>query len=252
MRFPELLVLAPNNKLVNINDSVYEQMVDRWTREMGVNRLFGYRKETRIKHFQEAVDTVYTALEGELQTADPRKIMSHPKWTILVGCAKRNFPDHLSVYQPSPLEQTRMKRMVRNTLTTRIIANKIDLLDIIKLDNTDSPGNIGEVAVSRLRYELLAASAARVHDRYMTELDSDWRTWYEWQQKTAGMYNTSTSTTTVDSNVTGFGSGIRGLSKGSAEASAGFTSNVSAGLSRGTEWQKGGFDHRLKGKIESI
>ena len=73
---------------------------------MGGKKLFGYQKATRVEHFQEAVDTVYTTLEGELQTTDPRKILAHPKWKILVGCASRNFPEHLAAYQPSPVEQT--------------------------------------------------------------------------------------------------------------------------------------------------
>ena len=250
MRFAEVLELGPTNKLININDSVYEQLVDRWTKEMGARKLFGYKKETRVEHFQEAVDTVYTALEAELQTADPRKIMSHSKWALLVGCAKRNFPEHISVYQPSPLEQTRVKRMVRNTLTTRIITNKIDLLDIIKKDKCDSVWTIGELAVSRLRYELLAASAERVHDRYMKELDSDWRTWYDWNQKKSEWYHGSgTFETEASKEATGFGKGVKGFKKTGAEGSASFTANAQAGLSLDKEWQKGGFKQTLKGNL---
>ena len=92
MRFAELLKLGPDRKLVNINDSEYEALVEDWTKKMGVRKLFGYRRETRIEHFQEAVDMVYTALEGELQTANPGKIMSHPKWVTLIRCGNKNFP----------------------------------------------------------------------------------------------------------------------------------------------------------------
>ena len=252
MRFAELFELSPTNKLVNINDSVYEQLVDRWTKEMGAKKLFGYRKETRVEHFQEAVDTVYTALEAELQTADPRKILSHSKWTLLVACAKRNFPEHVSVYQPAPLEQTRVKRMIRNTLTTRIIANKLDLLDIIKKDKCDSTWSVGELAVSRLRYELLAASAERVYDRYMNELDSDWRTWYEWSQKKTKWYHASGSLKSeFNSQITGFGKGVKGAKQAAAEGTASLSATEKAGLSLDKEWQNGGFKQTLKGNLQA-
>lgn len=78
MRFTELLELGPTRKLININDSLFEQLVDGWTREMGEKKLFGYQKATRVEHFQEAVDTVYTTLEGELQTTDPEKSWRTP------------------------------------------------------------------------------------------------------------------------------------------------------------------------------
>ncbi len=250
MRFAELLELGPGNKLININDSVYEQHVDRWTRDMGAKRLFGYRKETRVEHFQEAVDTVYTALEAELQTADPRKIMSHPKWTLLIGCAKRNFPDHVAVYQPSPIEQTRVRRMIQNTLTTRIIANKIDLLDIIKKDKCDSVWTIGELAVSRLRYELLSASAARVHDRYMNELDSDWSTWYDWiLRKEDGVHASGSVESSLKSDRRGFDKGIRGVMKARASGNASFAASGSVDASLDKTWNTGGFSHKLKGNL---
>ncbi|OED43354.1 hypothetical protein ACH42_10270 [Endozoicomonas sp. (ex Bugula neritina AB1)] len=238
MRFAEVLNITPTNKLVNINDSVYEQLVDHWTKDIGATKLFGYMKKTRVEYFQEAVDTVYTALEAELQTADPRKIMSHSKWTLLVGCAKRNFPEHISVYQPSPLEQTRVKRMVRNTLATRIITNKIDLLDIIKKDKCDSVWTIGELAVSRLRYELLAASAARVHDRYMNELDSDWSTWYDWNlRKPDWSYARGRIETTSNT------------SKAGAEAKRSFSGTGEAGISLDKSWDNKGRSQALKGNL---
>ena len=249
MRFAELLELGPTKKLVSINDSEYETRVDHWTKTMGARNLFGYRKETRVEHFQEAVDTVYTALEGELQTADPKKIMAHPKWKILITCAARNFPDHISVYQPSPLEQTRIKRMIRNTLTTRVIANKIDLLDILKKDKDYSVATIGDLAVSRLRYELLAASAERVHDQYMKELDSDWVTWYQWQQKKAGWYQGAAEfERNAERATTGFS---KGITKAKAEASASFSGSASGGLSLDKEWKKGGLKQTLKGDLQA-
>ena len=252
MRFAEVLELGPTNKLVNINDSVYEQLVDRWTREMGAKKLFGYKKETRVEHFQEAVDIIYTALEAELQTAEPGKILSHPKWILLVGCAKRNFPEHLSVYQPSPLEQTRVKRMVRNTLTTRIIANKIDLLDIIKKDKCDSTWTVGELAVSRLRYELLAASAGRVHDHYMKQLDSDWRTGYDWNQTRSGWYHSSgTVEAEAEKTATGFGKGVNGIKPVRAGGSGSFLATGQAGLSLDKEWKKEGFKQTLQGHLQA-
>lgn len=249
MRFTELLEPGPAKKLVSINDTEYEARVDQWVKAMGARTLFGYRKETRVEHFQEAVDTVYTALEGELQTADPGKIMAHSKWKILVSCAARHFPEHISVYQPSPLEQTRVKRMVRNTLATRVIANKIDLLDIIKKDKENSAQTIGELAVSRLRYELLAASAERVHDQYMKELDSDWTTWYRWQQKKAQWYQGSAEFERhAQKTTTGFSGGI---SKAKAEARGAFSGTASAGLSLDKEWQKGGLKQTLKGNLQA-
>ncbi len=257
MRFAELLELGPGRKLITINDSVYEQLIDRWTRELGAKKLFGYQKATRIEHFQEAVDTVYTTLESELQTTDPRKILSHTKWAILVGCASRNFPEHLSAYQPSPVEQTRVKRMIRNTLATRIISNKIDLLDIIKQDKTDTSwivdglGAPGELAVSRLRYELLAASAARVHDHSMKEVDTDWSTWYEWQANTVGLYQSSASAERqAGSSSTRFGKGITGLAEGGAQSGASAAAAGSAGLSVNREWQQGGLKQTLKGNLQ--
>ena len=249
MRFAELLELGPTKKLVNINDSEYESRVDKWTKTMGARTLFGYRRETRIEHFQEAVDIAYTALEGELQTADPTKIMSHPKWKILVACAARNFPGNISVYQPSPLEQTRVKRMVRNTLATRAITNKIDFLDILKKDKDYSVSTIGELAVSRLRYELLAASAERVHDQYMKELDSDWTTWYEWQQKASGGFHvTSEFERSAEKGTTGFSNGI---TKARADASASFSGSASGGISLDKEWQKGGLKQTLTGNLQA-
>ncbi|WP_422448075.1 hypothetical protein [Endozoicomonas sp. ALB091] len=252
MRFTELLELGPTRKLININDSLFEQLVDGWTREMGEKKLFGYQKATRVEHFQEAVDTVYTTLEGELQTTDPRKILAHPKWKILVGCASRNFPEHLAAYQPSPVEQTRVKRMIRNTLATRIITNKIDLLDIIKKDKTDHSWTLAELAVSRLRYELLAASATRVHDQYMTEVDTDWTTWYEWNSNTVGLYQGSTSVArSAGSTTTGFGKGIIGLAEGSAQSEASVSAAGSADLSVEKEWQQGRLKQSLKGNLQA-
>ena len=249
MRFAELLELGPTKTLVSINDSEYETRVDQWTKTMGARNLFGYRRETRAEHFQEAVDTVYTALEGELQTADPKKIMSHSKWKILIACAARNFPDNVSVYQPSPLEQTRVKRMIRNTLTTRVITNKIDLLDIIKKDKDDSVWTIGELAISRLRYELLAASSERVHDQYMKELDSDWSTWYQWQQKKAQWYQGSAEfERNAERATTGFS---KGITKAKANASASFAGSASGNLSLDKEWQKGGLKQTLKGNLQA-
>ncbi len=196
------------------------------------------------------MDTVYTAIEGELQTADPKKIMSHPKWIALIGCAKRNFPEHLSVYQPSPLEQTRVQRMVRNTLATRTISNKLDLLDIIKKDNEDSFSTVGELAVSRLRYELLAASAVKVHDHYMKALNNDWRTWYEWEQSKASWYQGSADfERSAEKKHTGFSGGI---SKAGASAGASFSGQASAGLTldkeRGGQF---GWKQKLKGNVQA-
>ncbi|WP_062268606.1 hypothetical protein [Endozoicomonas arenosclerae] len=249
MRFSEALNLGPNRTLLSINDSEYEQLIDRWTREMGASKLFGYRKSTRVEHWQEAVDTAYTCLEKELQSSDPKKIMSHPKWTLLIGCGKRNFPEHIAIFQPSPTEQTRVKRMVRNTLVTRVVSNKIDLLDIIKKDKDGSVVTIGDLAVSRLRYELLAASADRAVDSYMKESDTDWSTWFEWQESKADWYEAGANSEAETSRkLTGFKDGIR---KASAEASASYSGSAAAGLKLDKEYEKGGLKQTLKGNLEA-
>ena len=165
---------------------------------------------------------------------------SHSLW-------QQKFSRRLKIYRPSPLEQARVKRMVHNTLATRTIRNKVDLLDIIKKDKEDSVWTIGEMATSRLRYELLAASAARVHDQYMNELDSDWSVWYEWQKKKAEWYHRSGSIESdTDSSTTGFGSGI---TKAKAEASGSFEASGATGLKLDKSGKKGGWRHALKGNL---
>ncbi len=44
MRFAEVLELGPNRKLLSINTSEFESHIDKWTREMGAVKLFGYKK----------------------------------------------------------------------------------------------------------------------------------------------------------------------------------------------------------------
>ena len=57
-------------------------MIYDWAHAMG--KRCGYRKQTRMEHWQEAIDSVYSALEAKLQDIDTSRIMSEKKWEIMM------------------------------------------------------------------------------------------------------------------------------------------------------------------------
>ncbi|CAA0108487.1 Uncharacterised protein [BD1-7 clade bacterium] len=158
MRFSE--VLQPENYpggLVSIPNPVFVSMITEWCKAMG--KKTGYRREKRIVRWQEAIDTAYTMLERELQTSDPKKITAHPKWCIMMIAAKTYFPEQIELYHPTAVEAERVGRIIHISEIKRHIRDKMELMRIIKEDRHLKADTFNELVESRMKCEVLAASA---------------------------------------------------------------------------------------------
>ncbi len=165
MRFAE--VIRPDKYpggVLTIPNTEFTAVVNDWAHQMG--KRFGYRRETRMEHWQEAIDTVYTSLEEKLQTTDEQKIMSQPKWEIMMLAAQKHFSEHIRLYHPSPVEQQKVSKLVRISKLRRTLKNKLELMRILKQDKELKVRTLTELAVSRLECEVLATSAEILVAKY--------------------------------------------------------------------------------------
>ncbi len=153
---------------MSIPDTEFEAIISKWAHEMG--KRCGYKKQTRMEHWQEAIDAVYTALEHKLQTVDTQTIQSHKKWEIMMLAAKTHFPEHIGLYHPTLVEQQRTRQLVENSKVTRHLQNKAELLKFLKEDKELGVKTITDLAVSRLQCEVLATSAEILTNRYKSGL----------------------------------------------------------------------------------
>ena len=152
-----------NGGLLKIPNAEFIKLIDDWTKDMASRR---YQKRTRVEHWQEAIDCVYTAIEKELQSVNTNTIMAHKKWEAMLLAAHKNFPEHINIYHPTPVEQQRVARLVKATRIRRILKDKLELINILKEDKELGSKTLTELTVSRLQCEVLAASAQIVFSRH--------------------------------------------------------------------------------------
>ncbi|CAA0108494.1 Uncharacterised protein [BD1-7 clade bacterium] len=215
---------------LSIPDPEFTAMIETWCKKMG--KKTGYRRETRMEHWQEAIDTVYTALEADLQSGSTSRIMEHPKWIIMMLAAKQYFPEHIDLYHPSLVEEQRIGRLIHLSKTRRLIADKIELMRILKNDNVLSVTTLNDIILSRLQCEVLAASAqilaakARAHSfwEYTTDIGKS-------------------STRERDASAKIVGNGVK------ASAKAGGTKKAEASFDSGMTKTKLGFKHQVKAAV---
>ena len=160
-KYPEGLKMIP--------DSEFKSLVADWACQMG--KTFGYRRKTRMEHWQEAIDTVYTEIEQELNTVNTLKVQSHPKWTAMMLSAQIFFPEHINIYHPTLVQQERLRRLIENSKITRQLYDKAELLKFLKQDKDLGVKTLTELAISRLQCEMLATSAENLVQRYAANRD---------------------------------------------------------------------------------
>ncbi|WP_461538340.1 hypothetical protein [Spongorhabdus nitratireducens] len=227
MRFSQLI---QDRDVLKIPDTEFTELVQGWTKKMGAK--VGYRRETRMEHWQEAIDTVYTALEKELQTNDADRIMKQKKWEIMMLAAKTHFPEHIAIYHPTLVEQQRVGKLVQNSKLRRILKDKLELMRILKQDKELVVGSITELTVSRLQCEVLAASAQLLYSKYQ-----------------GSPSNTFTTNYGAETEASAGASANREGLKVSAGATATASAVAQASYDSGKKSLKGGFEHRVKAGV---
>ena len=233
MHFSELIAekSTANGGVLKIPHAEFVSLADGWTKRMAGYR---YRRETRVEHWQEAIDTVYTAIEKELKTTDPNTIMAHRHWDAMMLAAQTNFPEHIRIYHPTLVEQQRVGKLVKASKLKRTLKDKLELMSILKKDKDLGVKTITDLTVSRLQCEVLAASSQIIFSNY--------------QGSPTKNYTTNVTAETDLSNTTS-----ASHTKSSAEASASYSGSASAGASydSGTRRLKGGLEHRIKTAVNA-
>ncbi|WP_281649080.1 hypothetical protein [Parendozoicomonas sp. Alg238-R29] len=163
MRFSEVFDNKDTDKILEMGETEFAVKINEWAKAMG--KRVGYKKQTRLEHWQEAINKVYTALEKKLGD-DEDAIFKTDKWKIMVTAAANHFPEHISVYHPTVTERQRIHRLIKNTRITRQLKDKSALMKILKTDKDLTVTTLEELAVSRLQCELLASSAERLVAEY--------------------------------------------------------------------------------------
>ncbi|MRI32666.1 hypothetical protein EOPP23_06650 [Endozoicomonas sp. OPT23] len=214
MRFSELFNEKEfPNGITSIPAPQFRSMVSDWAQAMG--KRCGYKKATRLEHWQEAIDTVYSTLENELDTTDTATIQSHKMWRDMMLAAKLYFPEHINIYHPTIVEQQRTRLLVENSKITRHLRNKAELLSFLKSDKELGVKTLSDLAVSRLQCEVMATSAEILLAQYKSYQNNPGKSFYS---------GTATAGTSKDGSKGKTGvSGSVGA-KASASAQAGYNS----------------------------
>ncbi|MCL6271452.1 hypothetical protein M3P05_16140 [Sansalvadorimonas sp. 2012CJ34-2] len=232
MRFSEAINPKKYPKgVMSIPDTEFEIIISNWAHEMG-RRIGGYRKQTRMEHWQEGIDSIYTALEEELQTVDTKTIQSHRKWEIMMLAAKTYFPEHIGLYHPTLVEQQRTRQLVANSQITRHLRNKAELLKFLKEDKDLGVKTISDLAVSRLQCEVLATSAEILVNQYKGGINN-----------VPGLTSGSSVSAGTKTDADG------GKNGGSASAKASASATVGAGYNSGMVDLGHGWKNRLSASV---
>lgn len=225
MRFNRLLEeKASGRDLINIPVSEFEAMMKEWVHTMAR----GYRKKTRIHHLQEALDSIATTLEKHNPSSQPSDILSNPYWVAAVKVAKDEFPKETHSYYPTPGEQEIRFRLVRNSIATRLLRDKLILMREFRQSFKGTEEAHTNKAAIRLQMQMMASSAHQVMGQYGKSIYEDWETWHEWnrsQHDNGLSASGSRSFSAKGGNVNGSvsGSASASLSKGFEHGSKGDT-----------------------------
>ena len=233
MRFSEAVNLKKYpDGVTKIPISEFKSLVADWAHVMG--KKTGYRKQTRMEHWQEAIDIVYTHLEKAHQTTDTNIIMKDPYWDAMMVAAFTHFPEHINIYHPTLVEQERTRQLVDNSKVARQLKDKATLLGFLKADKDLGVKTIQELAISRLQCEVLAASAEVLVARYK-----------------GGLLNRPNATTHLEGERSASAEGSGSKRGGNVAAEASIKGSVGAGYDSGTAQLGLGFSARVKTAIEA-
>ncbi len=188
MRFEELLN-RKNPADLTVNE--LRSKVGSWLKIMASWR---YKRDTRIEHVQQALDQLYTSLERKLNTSNSGQVMKHPLWQAMVGMVADYFPGEVEVYYPTPVEQQRTLMLIRNSIATGIIKDKRRLLKEYMSHHEYHVKTLSQLAHSRLKLQLLAASSKAVLARYQASQHDSWDTWFRWANRRDIGHESDTST----------------------------------------------------------
>ena len=184
MRFPELI---NNRNPADMSLGQLAGLVDGWLTRMASWR---YARDTRVEHVQQALDMVYTDLERKLNTVSSQQIMGSPLWQKMVELVAKHFPGEVEVYHPSPVEQQRKLMLIRNSIATGIIQDKHRLLKEFMGHHEYKVKTLSDLAHSRIKLQILAASSQAVLARYKSSIYDGWETWFRWSHRRDRGYET--------------------------------------------------------------
>ncbi|WP_281647498.1 hypothetical protein [Parendozoicomonas sp. Alg238-R29] len=177
MRFSELI---NNENPASMSLGKLIGLVDNWLARMASWR---YTRDTRTEHVQQALDQVYTSLERKLKITSSQQIMTDPLWKIMVKLIAKHFPNEVEIYYPTPVEQQRKLMLIRNSIATGIIKDKQRLLHEFMTHHEYKVKTLSELAHSRIKLQILAASSRAVLGRYQGSIYDGWETWYRWANR---------------------------------------------------------------------
>lgn len=180
MRFIRLLQEKRKTRnVLSIPVAEFEATMRTWMKDMAGR---GYQKKTRIHHVQEALDSIATALEAKSPSAGPADVLKSPHWVAAVKVAAEAFPKETHTYYPTPGEQEIRFRLVRNAIATRLLRDKVLLMDEFRKSFKGTEQAHTNKAALRLQFQMLAASGQGVLAEYGKSIYADWDKWYQWNR----------------------------------------------------------------------
>ena len=136
-------------------------------------------KDTRKKLVQETLDLVYTSLEKKLNSTSMSQIMSDQHWQQLVHAITTVFPQETQVYYPTPVEQRRSYMLIRNSIATGILRDKLNLLKEFSKRDQIRAQNVSDYVLTRAKIQILASASQTIMGRYKGSQAQEWEYWHK-------------------------------------------------------------------------
>ena len=153
------------NEWLTLPLPAYRAKLNEWVRALA---SWHYRKETRIQHFQQALDMVYTFCEKKYNSTNPSLLLGTPEYAAIAAIGSRHFRENMAIYQPTDVLPQRIERLLMNGRTEAALRNKLDLLKYWKHSGNEKFDLYSPLV--RARMTLLQASAQQVANDYFNRV----------------------------------------------------------------------------------